>query len=73
MMVKWRRLTATKQNKLLVLKDFYTHVYTEDLPFHGYGDQIHFENEREIANEHLSTDCILFPCHVHVSERSYTL
>ena len=71
MMVKWRRLTVTKQNKLL--KEFYTHVYTDDLPFHGYTDQIHFENEGEVANEHPYTDCMFLSCHVHVSEWIDTL
>lgn len=51
MMAKQRRLTATEQNKLL--EDFYTHVYAEDLPFHGHDNQIHFENEEEIADEQL--------------------
>lgn len=51
MMAKQRRLTATEQNKLL--EDFYTHVDAEDLPFHGHGNQIHFENEEEIADEQL--------------------
>ena len=50
-MAKWRRLTVTEPNKLL--EDFYTRVYEVDLPFHGHGDQNHFENEREIVDEQL--------------------
>lgn len=45
-MAKQRRLTSTEQNKLL--KDYYMHVYTDDLPFHRHGDQIHFGNKGEI-------------------------
>ena len=31
----------------------YARAYAEGLPFHGHGDQIHFEKEGEIADEQL--------------------
>ena len=51
MMAKRRCLMAPERKKLF--EDLYISVYAEDLPFHGHGDQIHFENKREIADEQL--------------------